>query len=209
MSKNLESNKTNKPPKTNGAMLRATKGDAASRSSAAFATQVEKASEEVRNFAVSLDLGDALATNDRRRLAVQSNRVSDAMIEAMISVSVAHGGLVAGAPFDVDAAREVLARATALRGFVQWMKEITGRASDDVTRRRSAVAIQVMQRYALLEALVKNPEGAAMRGELDRMRAMMKVRRSTKAAKAPVTAPPTTPSTALAPQTGGATKSAV
>jgi hypothetical protein len=166
---------------------------ASTRPSQSFiASKIITSLEEIET---ELALPEALASTDRRRLALQSGRIPDVVIESMAAMSVRHGGSICGLPFDANGARETIASVAASGPVVATVERINVRLKDQVLRKRAAVAGAVETRYGLLQRLAKTPEGASIREEALAMKALLKKHgpRRTKKSATPIAEPVATP----------------
>ena len=133
------------------------------------------------------------------------------LIEQVAAVADQHGEL-AGMTFDYDGARQAIAYAAAFEPVAVEAEAFAQRVRDSIIVAKSDAGSSALAMYAALKGFVRRPEGAELRGAVDRMAQIMKERRKagnvklakqTKraAAKAaePATTPPTTPTTPAKP----------
>jgi hypothetical protein len=120
----------------------------------------------------------------------------------MIKIATDNGGVVAGMPFDVDAANAALSSSSKAQAAADASRTIAQKLVDSAVQQRVVVADRTFAIYRALGRLVKTPEGNSLLGTYKDMAATVKNRpriaRKKKTA-APSATPAATPEPTPAP----------
>jgi hypothetical protein len=143
-----------------------------------------------------------LTPKARGVLENRSRVVPDALIQKMIKIATDNGGVVAGMPFDVDAANAALSSSSKAQAAADASRTIAQKLVDSAVQQRVVVADRTFAIYRALGRLVKTPEGNSLLGTYKDMAATVKNRpriaRKKKTA-APSATPAATPEPTPAP----------
>ena len=104
------------------------------------------------------------------------------LIEQVAAVADQHGKL-AGMTFDSDHARQAIAYAAAFEPVAVEAEAFAQRVRDSIIVAKSDAGSSALAIYAALKGFVRRPEGAELRGAVDRMAQIMKDRRKAGNAK--------------------------
>jgi hypothetical protein len=104
----------------------------------------------------------SLTKQTRKQLEARSRNVPDALIQKMIQIASNNGGLVAGMPFDVDAATAALSNVSNAVAAADSSRTIAQKMVDSSVQQRVVVADRTFAIYRALERLVKTPEGNSL-----------------------------------------------
>ena len=144
--------------------------------------------EKVNAVASTIDPTTAYSRDERKPVERGSNRVPDALIERMAALAAKNGGSVLGIAFDVEAARQTLAYASACNAVIDAAHGLIRMISDDVLRRRIRVAQSAFAIYGAMRRLVTTNEGKHLAPSFEELQALMRehnARKRTRTAKAP------------------------
>jgi hypothetical protein len=148
----------------------------------------------------------SLTSKARNQLESRSRIVPDALIQKMIQIATNNGGLVAGMPFDVDAANAALTNVSKAKAAADASRTIAQKLVDDSVQQRVVVADRTFAVYRALGRLVKTPEGNSLLRTYEEMTTVVKNRpriarkKKTAAASAtPATTSESTPAPAPSP----------
>jgi hypothetical protein len=143
--------------------------------------------------AIEKDLTDvvSLTKQERKQLEARSRNVPDALIQKMIQVARNNGGVVAGMPFDVDAASTALTEVSNAQAAADSSRTIAQKMVDSSVQQRVVVADRAFAIYRALGRLVKTPEGNSLLRTYEDMASTVKNRpripRKKKTAESPAT----------------------
>ena len=135
----------------------------------------------------------------RKQLEARSASVPDALIKKMIQIATKNGGVVAGMPFDVDAATATLTQVSDSQAAIDSSRTIAQKMRDSALQQRVQVADHAFGIYRALDRLVKTPEGNALLGTYEEMASTVRNRPRLPRKKTAAKASATTPATATEP----------
>ena len=104
----------------------------------------------------------SLTKQQRRQLENRSANVPDALIQKMIQIATNNSGLVAGMPFDVNAASTALTQVSEAQAAADSSRTIAQKMVNSSVQQRVVVADRTFAIYRALGRLVKTPEGSSL-----------------------------------------------
>jgi hypothetical protein len=162
-----------------------TKGKMKSKSTAPPQHTLLDVANQLAALEAGLGLSGAIFSRDeRKQVRGSSKHVPSTLIELVANCAAGNGGVIAGMPFDVVAAREALTQVSTAQAAVRAARQFAQRVADDATLRRSVVADRAFGIYVALQRFVRTPEGKPLKDVYDQMTSVMRANKKARTTSA-------------------------